>query len=371
MNSADPLTQGKYRNEFESKFAEYIGVPHAFAVNNATSALELTAQLCQFEEGDEVICPSHTFTATLYPFLKRGAKVAWADIDLETRVVTVETLSKALTEKTKAIVVVHLYGYAADMPAIMEFAKEHNLMVMEDNAQAMGTMVGGQMAGSFGDFGIFSFHSHKNITTLGEGGMLVLKDEAMAKIVPMLRHNGHKPFDFVQEEYWLPAMGDVGLPVLNGEELWPNNFCIGEVECALGTKLLGRLDDLNLMRRERAISLMNRLSHHEEIQFHREDSIRHNYHHLIAFFPTGIRDNFMRKMAYEKKVKCIVPYYPLNHNSLYKSAGFGSAECPVADHFFANMCSLPFQSWLSDEEYEYMIESIDAVMYELKSVATV
>ena len=366
MSTADPLTQGYYRNNFESKFAKYLGVEHAFTTNNATSALEMTAQLCQFDDGDEVVCPSHTFTATLYPFLKKGAKIVWADIDLITRVVTLETLRKVVTEKTKVIIIVHLYGYAADMPAIIEFCKKKNILVVEDNAQGIGTEIEGKKTGSFGDFGIFSFHSHKNITTLGEGGMLVVKDPEMAKIIPMLRHNGHKPFDFEQEEYWLPAMGDVDFPMLKDKILWPNNFCLGDVECALGAKLMDRLDDLNTLRRTRAIYFIDELVEFKEMVFHRVDNTRHNYHQLIAYFPTGIRNEFMKKMAYDKKIKCIVPYFPLNRNSLYKKLNFNNSNCLIADALFDNMCSLPFHSWLSNEDYDYMLQSTKEVLRELK-----
>ena len=116
MNDAVPLTQGKYLNEFQEAFQEYIGAGNAFAVNNATAALELSAQLCQFKEGDEIIIPAHTFTASAYPFHKKGARIVWADIDQVTRVVTLESIKACVTSRTKAIVVVHLYGFCADMP---------------------------------------------------------------------------------------------------------------------------------------------------------------------------------------------------------------------------------------------------------------
>ena len=108
MKTAEPYTQGANQKAFEQKFCDYIGANHAFAVNNATAALEMAAQLCQFQSGDEIIIPAHTFTSSAYPFAKKGAKIVWADIDLQTRVVTADTLAKKITPKTKAIVVVHL-----------------------------------------------------------------------------------------------------------------------------------------------------------------------------------------------------------------------------------------------------------------------
>ena len=120
MRNADPLTQSRYMQEFESKFARYQGVAQGscFTAMNGASALEMSAQLCLLKPGDEVVMPSHTFTASAYPYVKKGAVMAWADIDLHTRVVTAETIERAITPRTKAVVVVHLYGYVADMPAI-------------------------------------------------------------------------------------------------------------------------------------------------------------------------------------------------------------------------------------------------------------
>lgn len=365
MQNAVPLTQGGYQHDFEKKFCNYTGAKHAFALNNATAGLELSAQLCQFQPGDEVIIPAHTFTATAYPFLKKGAQIVWADIDLKTRVVTEQTIGKCITEKTKAIVVVHLYGFCADMPAIMKLAQKHNLLVIEDTAQAMGTSINGQMAGTFGDLGVYSFHSHKNITTLGEGGMLVVKEPSIAEIIPQLRHNGHCGFDYEREHYWQPAMGNVDLPQLNGKELWPNNYCLGEVECALGVKLLERLDTINADKRRRAIQFIDAVSDYSELEFHREDSKRHNYHLLVARFNNDKRDAFMIKMA-ESGVQCVVQYYPLNRYDLYRKAGFDEADCPNTDAFFDNMVSFPFHHMMAEETFAEMIAITKKALNELQ-----
>ena len=169
MKTAEPYTQGEYQKAFEQKFCDNFGASHAFAVCNATAALEMAAQLCQFQSGDEIIIPAHTFTSSAYPFAKKGAKIVWADIDLHTRVVTADTLAPRITSNTKAMVIVHLYGYTAEMPAIVNLADRHNILLIEDAAQSMGTSVDSKKSGTFGDIGIFSLHSHKNITTLGEG----------------------------------------------------------------------------------------------------------------------------------------------------------------------------------------------------------
>ncbi|MFT5716061.1 MAG: perosamine synthetase [Oleiphilaceae bacterium] len=364
MRDAKTLTQGTYLKRFEAAFESYIGAEKAFAVNNATAALEMAAQLCQLSENDEVIIPAHTFTSSAYPFAKKGGKIVWADIDLTTRVVTAETLKHCVTDNTKVIVVVHLYGYCVDMPSIMKLAKEHNIIVIEDVAQALGTEIDGYKAGTFGDIGIYSFHSHKNVSTLGEGGMIVTKRSDFADIIPMLRHNGHCSFSYERADYWLPAMSNLEFPTLNGESLWPNNYCLGEVECALGIKLLERIDDLNREKRERANKIINALGSFDKLKFHQVDTKRHSYHLLVAECTHDMRNYFIRSMANDYGIQCVVQYYPLYRYPLYQNAGFGNADCPNTDQFFDNMVSFPFEHQLADAQIDYIIESAISVMKE-------
>ena len=218
MYMADPLTQGRYQQEFESSFCKYLGVNHAFAVANCTNSLDLTAILSGVEFGDEVIIPAHTFCASAIPFARTGAKIVWADIDKDTRVVSVDTIKKVLTPRTKAVVVVHLYGLMAPMPNIMALASEHKFIVIEDCAQAIGADINGRRAGTFGDFACFSFHGAKNMSTLGEGGMLVVRNEKQASLVPGLRHNGVCSFPSDRERYWKPAMSNVEADISG---VWP------------------------------------------------------------------------------------------------------------------------------------------------------
>jgi dTDP-4-amino-4,6-dideoxygalactose transaminase len=357
MKEASTLTQGPYLKKFEENFSKFIGSSYCFAVNSATSALELSAQLCQLKKNDEVIIPSHTYTSSAYPFIKTGAKIIWCDIDPKTRVINVNTIKKCITKKTKVIVAPHLYGYCIDMPPIIKLAKQKKILVVEDVAQAIGTSIDNKKAGTFGDFGIFSFHSHKNITTLGEGGMLIVKDKAYADIIPMLRHNGHCEFKYRRDKYWIPAMGNVDLPSLKNENIIPNNFCIGEVECALGIQLLKRVNKINKFKQDRALYFIDSLKQYDQLEFHRVKSRRHNYHLLIALEKSGKRDDFIEKMSNEEKVQCVVQYYPLNRYPLYQKLGFSKANCPNADYFFDNMISFPFQETLSDNQFNRMIDS--------------
>jgi len=364
MQSAKTLTQGQYLENFQNKFCQFTGSKYAFAVNNATSALELTAQMCQFNNNDEVIIPSHTYTATAYPFLKNNAKIVWADIDQETRVVTAQSIEQCISKNTKVIVVVHLYGYCADMPAIMKLADKYKLLVVEDAAQALGARLNNQMAGTFGDFGVFSFHSHKNLSTLGEGGMLAVNKKEYADIIPKIRHNGHSDFSYDREYYWIPAMGNVDLPELYDQPLLPNNFCIGEAECALGTILLDRIDKINKEKRNRAIFFIDTMKDFSDLIFHKENSTRHNYHLLVAQFTNGKRDKFITK-ASELGIQCVVQYYPLNRYDLYKKLGYGKADCPNSDNLFDNMVSFPFQHMMNDNDFNFMVDCTKKILSKL------
>ena len=370
MRHADPLTQGRRMREFESKFAAYQGVAQGscFTTMNGCSALELSAQLCMFDPGDEVVIPSHTFTASAYPYVKKGARLVWADVDLRTRVVTAESVERALSPRTRAVVVVHLYGYVADMPAIAALCEERGLILIEDAAQAIGAEVDGVKAGAFGHMAVFSFHSHKNLTTLGEGGMLYVRDPRLAALVPPLRHNGHCAYGFERPDYWKPAMGNVDMPMLDGRKLQPNNYCLGEVECALGAKMLDRIDAINDEKRARALAFMDALAPFPELEFHRVDSRRHNYHLLAARMTAGTekRDAFIRAMHDEKGVKCVVQYVPLDRYDYYRRQGMGEARCPNADLFFDTMISFPFQHWLSAEEEAHMLAAARDVLQRLR-----
>jgi dTDP-4-amino-4,6-dideoxygalactose transaminase len=357
MRDADPLTQGGRQLAFQEKFKAFNGAEHAFACMNGTAALQMAAELCLLHEGDEVIIPSHTFTSSAYPFASRGARLVFADIDPHTRVTAVEHIERVLTPRARVIVVVHLYGFTADMPPIMELARQRGLLVVEDACQAVGAEHDGVKAGNFGDFGTFSFHSHKNITTLGEGGMLTVKDARYAGLVPMLRHNGHRAYPGERPDYWLPAMGDLDFPELDGRRLQPANYCIGEVECALGGVLLDRVRTINAQKRERALRFIDALSDRPELVFHREPGVRHNYHLLAARMegPTSRRDAFIRRMFREFGIRCVVQYYPLNRYPYYRKLGFGQASCPNADDFFDHMISFPFQHSLTEEQTAYML----------------
>lgn len=353
MRNADPQTQGRYQTEFEAAFAAFAGSPHAFAVSSATAALELAALCCRLGAGDEVVIPAHTFAASAIPFARTGAKLVWADIDPDTRCVTADTIRAVLSPRTKVVVVVHLYGLVCDMDPIMALAAERELLVVEDAAQCIGAAYRGRPAGSIGDFGCFSFHTHKNMTTLGEGGALTVRSPEHARLIPGLRHNGMRAYTGEREHYWLPAMSDVDFDI---DGLWPYNFCLGEVQCALGTRLLERIPPMNIERKVRAERFMSAFSDYPELAFQKTPEGCGHAWHLMAVRYDGLsRDDFMATLSYSLGVRVVVQYNPLYRYPMFRKAGFGEADCPETDRFFDHMVSFPFQHWMPEEQFESMI----------------
>jgi dTDP-4-amino-4,6-dideoxygalactose transaminase len=365
--TADPMTQGKYLKQFENDFSAYLGVKNSFAVANATNALDIAALLSGLKQGDEVIIPAHTFCASAYPFGRTGAKIVWADIDSDTRLVSVESIEKLITNRTKVIVVVHLYGLMADMNAIIEIAGKRGIFVVEDCAQSIGAELDGKKAGTFGDFGIFSFHGQKSLTTLGEGGVIVVKSDELADKVPGIRHHGARPFPPGREHYWIPAMGNVDIDL---DGVWPINTCLGEPQCALGSAVLKRLDSMNEKRIIRATRFKEELKKFPEITFQKvKKGFKHVYHLLAAKYESenGKTNHDMIKMLfYEYNIKAIIQYYPLYRYPLFQKMGFGAANCPNTEKFYNNMVSFPFHLWMSEEEFDYMISCTKKTLEKLR-----
>jgi perosamine synthetase len=369
MSKVQGQTQGPVMQEFEEKFKEYTGANHAFAVDNATNALRLSAILCRLEPGNEVIISSYTFCASAIPFGNTGAKIVWADIDPETWVANPEDIERKITDKTKVLVVVHLLGMPVNMPAIMELAEKHKLRVVEDCAQSPGSSINGRKVGTFGDFGCFSFHGAKNMTTLGEGGMLTVRKNDDAKLIEKLRHNGCCAWTYERERYWVPAMGNVDVD--QEMEIWPNNFCIGEAACACGIEALKMLDKANDVLIAQRDKIRDIMSGTPEISFAKEpEGYKHIVHQFIMHFDgSGFgkdRNDLLDIMTEKYKIRCIVQYYPLYRYDLFKKLGAGEHDCPVLEKWWDNSFSFPWWCGMDDGTLDYLVSSLKMAIAILK-----
>jgi dTDP-4-amino-4,6-dideoxygalactose transaminase len=257
------------------------------------------------------------------------------------------------------------------MDAIMALARERKLIVVEDCAQAPGARYKGRRVGSIGDFGCFSFHTHKNISTLGEGGMLTVRDPAHAVAARRFRWMGNWPFAGDRQRYWKPAMSNLVEP-LPGH--WPFNFCMGEPNAAVGRLLLKRLDAINEQRRRQARRLMTALADCPELVFQAvPEGCEHVYHLLAARFDGGgnddsskARDDLIELLFTKYQLKLIVQYWPLYRSELFRNFGLGQARVPEADRFFDHMVSFPWWSDMSDDVLDEMAARVHAALAELR-----
>ncbi len=369
QESSAGLTQGPRMRKFEVDFKEYTEANHVFAVDNATNALRLAAILCELTPEDEVIIPAYTFCASAIPFGKTGAKIIWSDIDERRRVVDPKDIERKITSKTKAVVVVHLLGMPVDMEAVMELAEKHNLRVIEDCAQAPGASINGKQVGTFGDFGCFSFHGAKNMTTLGEGGMLTVRSDKDAALIPGIRHNGCRGFEGERERYWIPAMSNVDIDISG---VWPSNFCIGEPQCAIGSMLLKRLDKINDTLICQGKKIIKALADTPEISFHEiPDGCKMIFHQFVMHFDGSAfgknRNDLMNLLVDKHKIRAIVQYYPLYRYPLFQKLGAGEHDCPVLEKWWDNSLSFPWWCGMPDETLDYLVNSLKASIKELKN----
>ena len=362
--SGQSLTNGPFVQNFERAFATYHGIERAFATMSCAHALDIAAMLANIQPVDEVIIPAHTYCASALSFARRGAVIRWADIDKEFLTMSPDSMNRLYNEKTKALVLVHLYGLLSPhIEEIVDFCRQRGIVLIEDCAQALGARLGDQYCGTFGDIGCYSFHSQKNLTTLGEGGMLTVRNPEWRSKIPGLRLNGHAPFSD-QSHYWLPAMGNVDLDI---DGMWPFKSTMSEVQAAVGELLLDRLDLLTAQRRERGLAFREALRDFPELCFQAIHVDEAHSHHLLPARYDGKpgRDALISLLSQDYGIKAIVQYYPLNRYDLFRKTGHGQADVPEADYFFDNMISFPFSLEISDADFSYMIESVRTALMRL------
>ena len=246
-----------------------------------------------------------------------------------------------------------------DFEGIKKFCKTKNIKIIEDCAQSLGAELRGKKAGTLADFSCFSFHAQKNITTLGEGGMLYVKENNLASKVPGLRHNGHCAFNFKRKNYWLPAMGNLDLDIKNK---LPYKFTLSEVQCGAGIIMIKKLDYLNNLRIKRANKFIKEFSSFDELSFNESfENKRHVYHLLSAYYKPSKkinRNDIINKLYKDYSITSIIQYYPLYKYPLFKKLGFKKAKCPNTEIFYKNMISFPFHVWMPETQFNFMIKSL-------------
>jgi len=358
----DSLTAGPQVASFQKEFADWCGTKHAFATTSCTTAMHVATQALGIGEGDEVIITPNTFIATTLAVLKEGGIPVYADIDPRTYNINPEEVAKKVTDRTKAIYVVHYAGQMCDMDPIMEVAEEHGLAVLEDCAHAHGAEYKGRKAGTVGDVGCFSFHSLKNMT-MGEGGMIVTNRDDLVEPIELLRNMNIKAWED-QEYYWLPSHFDV--VDVNGK--WGVNYRMNEFQAAIGRVQLRKLPELVAKRRENGRYLNEGLSDIKGLTTVYEDPNCFHAYHLYTLCVEeeelgASRDEFMKVLYYEEGIQGIQHYQP-NYDftgvkKYLEARGYGGQFCPVADKFFYRReTNLPMHPRLTKEDLDIMIAGI-------------
>ena len=370
IKTADILTQGKWLKKFEKKFLKYLNSKgKAFAVTSGASAIELAANVLKLKKNDEIIIPSHTYCATALPFTRYDVKIKWADINKDDFTIDVEHVKKLINKKTKAIVAVHLYGLPCEIIKLKKLCKQNKIFLIEDCAQSLGSKIKDRKVGTFGDMSIFSFHQQKNMTTLGEGGMLIVNNKKFQKFIPGLRHNGHREY-LNKKKYWKPAMVNVFEDI---KDVTPFNFPMTEIQACVGYHLLDRINGMNKKRNLRAKIIKKALRSFNFLKFQKDKKNFHNSYHLLpAYFDRKIinfdRDKFMDRMSRIYKIQLVIQYHPLDKYPFFKRKYKAKTSLQNTYNFYENMFSIPFHVWMSDKDFDYLIHSLKIELEKIRKL---
>ncbi|WP_068778813.1 DegT/DnrJ/EryC1/StrS family aminotransferase [Paenibacillus sp. GM2] len=329
---------GQNVKDFEREVAEYLGMNDAVALNSGTDALVIALLACGIGAGDEVITTPFTFFATAEAISRIGAIPVFVDIDPNTYNMDTNLLQAALTEKTKAIIPVHLFGQSADMDPIMELARLHHLKVIEDVAQAFGGEYKGRKVGTIGDMGCYSFFPSKNLGAYGDGGLVATNDPDLAEQAVMLRAHGSK------KKYYNEMIGF--------------NSRLDEIQAAILRVKLPYIDEWNEGRRQAAARYRRLLGECEGIVLPVEEQYsRHVYHQYTIRVRNGKRDELQAKLL-EEGISTMI-YYPLPVHRLpvYQSM---NVSMPVAERISGEVLSLPIWPQIEEATQRFVAKTIRA-----------
>jgi dTDP-4-amino-4,6-dideoxygalactose transaminase len=354
------LVHGPKAKEFEEGFAAYTGADYAVSVSSCTAALHLSYFNFGLGPNDEVIVPAQTHTATAHAVEFCGAKPVFVDSEIKTGNVDIEQIESNITERTKAVSVVHFLGMPVDMNRISEIAKKHNLFVVEDCALAVGTYFSGIHAGLCGDVGCFSFYPVKHITT-AEGGMLITKHEEIANKITRQKAFGVDRF-----------IGERKIPGQYDVTMLGFNYRLNEVQCALGVEQLKQIDDFLEKRRANYEFLSKELYGIDEIsQFESSNGeFQSSYYCLSIILNERLVANRVEIInRLEKKCVGTSIYYPkpVPHLSYYKNKyGYSDESFPIAALISYSSIALPVGPHLNIDDMQYIVDSLKDVINEVK-----
>ena len=336
-------TCGERVKEFEQRFAEYVGAKHAVAASSWVGAAHLAAIVMDINPGDEIIVPAITFHASANIFVRERAKITFTESDPHTFNLNPTKLEEKITPSTRAIVAVHMCGQPCDIDPILEIARRHNLLVIQDAAHAPGVEYHDKKLGEMGDFVLYSFQQCKNMSTLGEGGMVVTNNDEWAEKMRKLRSHGGGEYPGIN-----PRMPDV--------------------QGAVGLIQLDRVEKHNTIRRRLAYYLNELLADVEGITTPYEiPDVKHVYHLYNTLVDEKVlgmtRDKFIEVLWEEEGIKAITQYYPtVNCLPAYKAMGHWEGECPVSEETASKIVTLPLCPRFTESDMEELVEGVKRVI---------
>jgi dTDP-4-amino-4,6-dideoxygalactose transaminase len=329
---------GEFVEEFENEFAKFCNCKYAVGVGSGTEAIWLSLIALGVGQCDEVITVPNTFFATIEAINHSGAKTVFVDIEEETYNIDINKLESAITEKTKAIIPVHLYGQMTNMEAVMAIAKRNNLFVIEDACQAHGSEFNGKMPGYYGDCACFSFYPGKNLGAYGDAGAVVTNDYELAKMISVLREHGqtHK---YLHNHYgWNCRMDGLQGAILNVK--------------------LRHLNKWIDMRRENAMTYNKLLKHNKFIKIPFEDQHMKHVYHIYAI-RTKPRDELQKALSWQGIETGIHYPVPIHLQKAYRQNNQDVHELPVSEKCANELLSLPMYPELEYQQIEFICHEIN------------
>jgi len=343
------LTTGSYVSEFEKKFSEYLGLKYVVGLNSCTAALHLSLLALGIGEGDEIITTPMTFIATTTSIMHTGAKPVFVDVEKETGLLDPKLIESAITERTKAILPVHLYGVMCDMKRIKQIADKHNLKIIEDSAHCIEGESDGIRPGQLGDVACFSFYATKNITS-GEGGAIATNNKDIADNVKMLRLHGmsKEASDRYGGSYKHWDMLECG---------WKYNM--DNIQASLLLPQLKKIDSIWQKRREVYEKYMSLLEKLPDIDYPKiPDSCKSAYHLFTIWVDGRKRDEILQNLGREG-IGVAVNYRAIHLLTyLNKTLGYRRGDFPISENIGDRTISLPFYPQINNEEMKYIFQML-------------
>ena len=336
------LSLGPKVVEFERAFARYVGSRHAIAVSSGTAALHLSLRACGLACDDEVITSPFSFVASANVALFEGARPVFVDIDATTLNMDVSRVEERITERTRALLPVHVFGEPCDMAALLDVARRHELVVVEDACEAVGATYRDRKVGTFGDAGTFAFYPNKQMTT-GEGGMIVTDADDIATYCRSARNQGRS-----DDMRWLV------------HDRLGYNYRLDEMSAALGLVQIGRIEELLAKRRRVAEEYAQRLAAVPGVETlpSAPGSVR-SWFVYVVLLPEGVDRDTVLAALREEGVGCRDYFTPIHLQPFYREKfGYGPGDFPVAEAIAARTLALPFHNNLTDAQIGAVVDTL-------------